>query len=139
MQRIADRHRTLVERGSGSEAVLDEALVPLGELKLRQTQLYADLRIAQLRHKGVAEGIYVLDNGESPNWVERNVLQLELEIQRARRDLQTSQVAFQEALTDLMDSQRTLEKLPNNTVTAPSGSTNVGVLGSPVAAVSAGD
>lgn len=139
LQRIAERQQTLVERGTGSEAVLDAALVPLGELKLRQTELRADLGTARLRQQGVGDGIYVLDNGESPNWVERNALQLELEVQRARRELQTSQVAFREAVKDLMESQRTLDRLSNDQVTAPPGSTIVRVLGSPIAAVSSGD
>lgn len=139
LQRIVDRQKQLLERRTGSQAKLDEAIVPLGELQLRQTQIRADLRKIKMRKNAANRGVYLQANGDVPNWVRRNELVLQLELQKAHRNLHGLELIFKERLKDLMESQKTLDKLSNAQVTAPEGSTVFRVLVSPHATVSAGD
>ncbi|MGI9364681.1 MAG: HlyD family efflux transporter periplasmic adaptor subunit [Rhizobiaceae bacterium] len=139
LQRIVERQKRLLDRRSGSQAKLDDAIVPVGEVLLRQAELEAGLRIANLRRDAAENNIFVQEDGEIPNWVRRNELLLSLELQRAHRDLHNLESGFRESLNDLMESQRILDKLSDAKVTAPARSTVFRVLVSPHATVAAGD
>lgn len=122
LRRIADRQRDLIKRGSGTDAKLDSSLIPLGELQLRQIELNSELRVEKLRLEAAADGLYIMQDGASPNWVEQNELQLQLELRQARRDLHLSRTSLSESLSDLMIAQKTLKRLEKSKVTAPPGS-----------------
>ena len=135
---VLDRQQDLLNRGSGTQAKLDSALIPLGELQLRQIELKSELNIAKLRLASADEGLFIMLDGSTPNWVEQNELQLQLESKQARRELQLSRTQLGETLNDLMKAQGTLDQLEESNVKAPPGSVVLRVAVSPGSTVLTG-
>jgi multidrug resistance efflux pump len=139
LERIAKRQRSLVGRGAGSRASLDEALLRLAEMKARQVDLQAKLNFALLRDKSAEQGIFITAEGGTPNWVHHGELELKLEERRVRHEAHVAEEELAEALGDLKIQENLLEKLSEARVTAPPGSLITSILVPPGATLSAGD
>ena len=138
LERIAARQQALVDRGSGSDAALDEALLRLAEMTSRQTDLEASLSYALLRDRSAEDGYFITPDGGTPDWVREGELELHLELRRARHELHSAEAVHAEALRDLELEQETLAELAEATVTAPPGSVVFSVVATPGATVAAG-
>ncbi len=139
LQRIVDRRQSLVERGTGSAASLDEELLRLAEMKSRQARLEAALNFALLRDRSADNGVYITEDGGTPDWVRFGEQELRLEQTRTRHELHAARATLEEARKDLDLNQRTMESLAEAAVTALPGAIVVSVVAAPDATVSAGD
>lgn len=139
LERVVGRQKSLVERGTSSAAALDEELLRLAELKSRQAELEADLKIALLRDRAAEDGVYATQDGETPDWVRYGELELQLAQNRARHEKHAAEAALEEARKDLALEEKLIEALTEAPVTAPPGSIAFSVVAAPEATVSAGD
>ena len=138
LQRIADRQQELVERGAGSPQNLDEAVLRVTHLTLRQAELENALEFALLRDHAAEDGIYLTEDGGTPEWVRHGELELQLARREARHELHAAEAALEEARKDLESEERTLMALREAAVEAPPGSTIFSVVVAPNATVAAG-
>lgn len=139
LQRIVDRRQALAARGTGSAAQIDEELLRLSGMKARQAQLAAALNFARLRAEAAEDGVYIVADGTSPDWVRYGELELKLEQSRARHDLHAAEADLAETQRDTALEEATLERLSEATVAAPPGSVVFSVIAAPAATVIAGD
>jgi hypothetical protein len=136
LTRIEERNQALVDRGTGSVAAYDEAVLRLAEMKLHQAQLEATLDYTLLRDRSAEDGVYITPDGGAPDWVRQGELELRLELRRTRHELHSAESALAEAKKDLVIERQTLEGLGRAPVTAPPGSVVFSVVAVPAAAVS---
>jgi multidrug resistance efflux pump len=139
LERIAERQQSLVSRGAGSEATLDEALLRVAEMKAEQAQLESALNFALLRDRSAENGVFITADGGTPDWVRHGELELKLEQRRTEHEKHVAEAELAEARKDLEIEMKTLAELAEATVTAPPGSLVHSVLAAPDATLSAGD
>jgi len=139
LQRIAGRQQNLVDRGVGSKAKLDESLLRVADMVLRQAELEATLKSTQLRDRLADDNVYITREGHTPEWLRSGKLELQLEQRRARHDLHSAETALREAHKDLAIQQKALVALSEAKVNVPSGSMVFSVIAAPNATVSPGD
>jgi len=139
LERITERSQSLVDRGTGSAAAFDEDLLRLAELRFRQAQLEEDLKIALLRDHAAEQGIFIMEDGETPDWVHHAELELRLAENRARHEVHAAEAALSEANEDLALEQQMIDALSQASVSAPPGSIVFSVTAAPGATVTAGD
>jgi HlyD family secretion protein len=131
LQRISDRQQSLVFRGAGSDAAMDEVLLRLSESHSRRAELQASLEFAELRRRFAEEGVYIDEDGSTPEWIRYGELDLQLEMQQAEHRLHGAEVELQKAQKDYEVEQATLTELREARVLAPPGSLVFSVLVSP--------
>lgn len=139
LKRVSERQQTLMGRGAGAQAALDEALLRLAEAQSRRAQLEASLAHAELRDRSAEEGVYLTADGETPSWFYYSALELELERRRARHQQHAAEREHAEARRDLDNARRTLEALQRAEVTAPAGAVVLSVVAAPGQTVASGD
>ena len=139
LERIVERQRALVERGAGSEAGLDEALVRLVEMRAARAELNSQLNFALLRLESADDAVYITAAGTTPDWVHYGEMELKLEMRRTRHDMHAAEGELAEAEKNLEHQTRLLSELREAPVTAPPGVHVYSVLAAPGATVEAGD
>ena len=139
LRRIAKRHKMLADRGIGSEAALDEALVRVVDMKLHQAELEATLKLALLRDRSAEDNVFITREGDMPDWIRFNDLELQLEQRRALHAFHSAETALEEASEDLAIEQKILAGLREAAVSAPPGSVVFSVVVALEATVSLGD
>jgi hypothetical protein len=121
LRRIVKRHQSLVGRGAGSVASLDEALLRVAAMEARQSELRASLKNIAVRQKSANDGVYITASGETPDWVRQSEFELQIEIRRAQHQMHVAQSELVEAEKDLVSQSGKLGKLTEAAVTAPPG------------------
>jgi hypothetical protein len=139
LQRVADRQRELVDRGVGSEAALDEALLRMSELEAVKAKLEASLSFARLRDRSAEDGVFIMADGNTPDWLRYGELELRLEKRRTRHELHAADADLKEASRDLKMEEATLATLGEASVKAPPGSLVFSVVAAPAATVAVGE
>ncbi len=139
LARIAERRRSLADRDSEAAAAFDEELLRLAERRSAQEQLGQDLSIVRLRDRAAEEGIFITEDGETPDRVHQAELELGLAESRARHEVHAAEAALSEASEDLARQQQTIDALTEAAVTAPPGSVVFSVTAAPGATVAAGE
>ncbi|GKX35938.1 MAG: hypothetical protein MnENMB40S_35560 [Rhizobiaceae bacterium MnEN-MB40S] len=138
LQRIVDRSQTLTERGVGSNADLDEAALRLSDANARAAELNAELAFALLRDKAAESGVFIAADGSTPDWLRYGELELQLQQQKLRHELDRANARVDDAKRGLALATTALAELSAANVTAPGGSQIFSVLAAPDAAVTAG-
>lgn len=139
LQRISDRQQSLVFRGAGSDAAMDEVLLRLSESHAQRAELQASIEFAELRKRFTKEDVYIDEDGSTPEWIRYGELDLQLEMQQAEHKLHGAEVELQKEQRDYEIEQGTLNELRQARVSAPPGSLVFSVLVSPDDTVAAGD
>lgn len=139
LTRVVERQRTLLGRGSGTAAALDEAQLRLAELNIRQADMRSELASVELRKQLADAGTFLTETGETPAWVYYATLEMELEAERARHRRDAAKTALEEAQSDLADAQEAFKRLSESVVTAPPGSLVFALAAAPGSTVAQGE
>lgn len=139
LERVMERQQTLLGRGAGAQASLDEALLRLAQARSRDAELSAELAFAKLRSHAAEDGVYLTAEGDTPSWVYYSALELDLERRRARHARHTAERDRKVAQRDLQNASRVLAALAQADVTAPPGAVVQSVVAAPGQTVREGD
>lgn len=138
MRRISLRSEELKQRGTGSEAKLDEERVRLSDLEHDVAEELALLNYAKVRRLAAESGVFITAAGEDPEWARGWRLELKLEKKRARLELQQAQAELRQALAAKEVAARDFQRLTEGAVTAPPGTVIWSALLAPGVTVRAG-
>ena len=138
LERVVQRRRDLAGRGVGSSAELDEASLRLTGAKAREADLNSQLKYALLRNRSAEAGVYIATDGGTPDWLHYGELELKLEQQRLRHELDRAEARLADVRTGLELAQKALADLSSAPVPAPQGAHVFSLLAAPDAVVAAG-
>lgn len=138
LQRIVQRSRDLVGRGVGANAELDEANLRLSEARLRETTLQSELAFALLRDEAAGRGVFIAEDGSTPDWLRYGELELNLQQQRMLHERDRARARLEDSRRGLELARTMLADLTSAPVTAPPGALVFSVLAAPDAVVAAG-
>lgn len=89
------------------------------ELRRERAHLDARLRFLNVRRDAAERGIFIEDDGSDPSWAHVADFSLELEIARARLDLEDAGAAAREAASALAAEEASYERLREASVVIP--------------------
>lgn len=138
MRKISLRSEELKQRGSGSEAKLDEERVRLSDLEHDLAEEIALLNYAKVRRLAADSGVFITAAGEDPEWVRGWRLELKLEKKKARLELHKAQAELEQALAAKEAAAQDFLRLTEGVVTAPPGTVIWSALLAPGVTVEAG-
>ncbi len=138
LKRVVERRRDLAGRGVGSNAELDEASLRLAGARSKEADLNSRLTYALLRDRSAEAGVYIGADGSTPDWLHYGELELKLEQQRLRHELDRAKARLADASTGFELAQTALADLSSATVSAPEGAHVFGLLAAPDAVVRSG-
>lgn len=138
MRRISLRSEALKQRGTGSEAKLDEERVRVSDLEHDLAEEIALLNYAKVRRQAADSGVFITAAGEDPEWARGWRLELKLEKKGARLELQKAQAELEQALAAKEAAAQDFERLTEGAVTAPPGTVIWSALLAPGVTVHAG-
>jgi hypothetical protein len=138
MRRISLRSEELKQRGTGSEAKLDEERVRGSDLEHDVAEELALLNYAKVRRLAAESGVFITAAGEDPEWARGWRLELKLEKKRARLELEKSQAELRQALAAKEAASQDFQRLTEGAVMAPSGTVIWSALLAPGATIHAG-
>ncbi|NIA72473.1 HlyD family efflux transporter periplasmic adaptor subunit [Pelagibius litoralis] len=122
INRIAARHETLVANGNVSQSATDEIWLRVSELDWQLAQLQNDLAYARVRREAANNGVFATLDGEDPDWVRGERLELKLQKKEGRLELRQAEAALATAKAALRDAETDYARLTEDSVRAPAGS-----------------
>ena len=69
----------------------------MADLKLHHAELEATLKLALLRDRSAEDNVFITRDGDMPDWIRFNDLELQLEQRRALHALHSAETALEEA------------------------------------------
>jgi multidrug resistance efflux pump len=122
MQKIAARSEELARRGTGSETTADETAIRVADLELALVEYQARLAYARVRREAADASVFITLEGDDPDWVRGERMDLKLEKKQARLELRQAQAELALATAALTVAAADFERLSEGAVRAPPGS-----------------
>ncbi len=119
MARLAERKRTLADRGSVSITEVDEAQADLLESQQLVTDLEARQADLQTLIEAARAGDVLMQNGDNPLWETSSLQELDGAIADARFQLLKAQAGLTNAWANAQAEEETYQKLQRGEVLAP--------------------
>jgi multidrug resistance efflux pump len=139
MRKVAARSEELARRGTGSETTADEARMRVSDLELEITEFQAKLDYARVRRAAADHSVFITTDGEDPEWVRDERLELKIEKQKTRLELRQAQAELALATAALATTAQDFHQLSEGAVRAPPGSVIWSERVAPGATVRAGE
>jgi multidrug resistance efflux pump len=122
MQKVAARSEELARRGTGAETTADEARMRVSDLELELAELQAKSEYARVRRLAADSSVFITVDGEDPEWVRGERLELKIEKNKARLELRQAQAELTLATAALAATAQDFDRLSQGAVSAPPGS-----------------
>jgi multidrug resistance efflux pump len=122
MRKVAARSEELARRGSGSETTADEARMRVSDLELEIAELQAKLDYGRVRRAAADRSVFITTEGEDPEWVRDERLELKIEKHKTRVELRQAEAELALARAARTATVQDFRQLSQGAVSAPPGS-----------------
>jgi len=139
VNKIADRQEKLYPQGGTSQAAAEEAWLRVSSLEWQLVQLQKDLEHAKVRRQAANHGAFITPNGDDPDWVRGERMELKLQKKNVRLELRQAEADLAIAQAALVIAKEDYARLSEGFVSAPPGSIVWSEKAAPGATVREGD
>lgn len=118
----AERKEELARRGTTAMAERDVAMAEVAALELRRVEQENRIAQARLRYEEIEQGRYLLADGSDPDWADRGMDAVRLELGRAEAEVRAAEAALGKARADVVAERARVQRDSAAAVQAPPGS-----------------